>query len=238
MNLFERLMFRRLMNEAGEGGDGGGGAADTTAATTTTTTTQEGSGDGSQEGGDKGQQQQQQQQQQEDNKGKQEGNQDDKDKKPDIKAPDKYEFKAPEGTELDSQAIGLFEPVARELDLTNDQAQKLAGLWPQLQEQMQQRQAESWGQQVEKWAADVKADKEIGGDKLTASVGHAQKALDTFASKEFREFLDNTGMGNHPEMVRVFAKVGKLMSEDSFVTGQGNGSPKNDLVEAFYPSKK
>ncbi|MGF8726179.1 peptidase, partial [Klebsiella pneumoniae] len=95
-----------------------------------------------------------------------------------------------------------------------------------------------WGQQVEQWAADTKADKEIGGDKLTVSVGHAQKALDTFASKEFREFLDSTGLGNHPEMVRAFAKVGKLMSEDSFVTGQGNGSPKNDLVEAFYPSKK
>jgi hypothetical protein len=152
--------------------------------------------------------------------------------------PEKYELTAPEGTELDSKAVELFEPVARELGLSNDQAQKLAGLWPQLQEQMQNRQAESWGQQVEQWAADTKADKEIGGDKLTVSVGHAQKALDTFASKEFREFLDSTGLGNHPEMVRAFAKVGKLMSEDSFVTGQGNGSPKNDLVEAFYPSKK
>ena len=74
--------------------------------------------------------------------------------------------------------------------------------------------------------------------QLAHVLGHAQKALDTFASKEFREFLDSTGLGNHPEMVRAFAKVGKLMSEDSFVTGQGNGSPKNDLVEAFYPSKK
>lgn len=235
MNLFERLMFRRLMNAAGEGGEGGGGAADTTTATTATaaaTTSQEGSTDGSQAEGDKGQQQQQQ----EDNKG--EGEQGDKNKTPDLKAPEKYEFTAPEGAELDSKAVEIFEPVARELDLSNEQAQKLAGLWPQLQEQMQQRQAESWGQQVEKWAADTKTDKEIGGDKLTAAVGHAQKALDTFASKEFREFLDTTGLGNHPEMVRAFAKVGKLMSEDSFVTGQANGSPKNDLVEAFYPSKK
>ncbi|WP_176608494.1 peptidase [Klebsiella pneumoniae] len=236
MNLFERLLFRRLMNAAGEGGEGGGGAAGTTTATTAATTSQEGSTDGSQAEGDKGQQQQQQQQQQEDNKG--EGEQGDKNKTPDLKAPEKYEFTAPEGTELDSKAVELFEPVARELGLSNDQAQKLAGLWPQLQEQIQNRQAESWGQQVEQWAADTKADKEIGGDKLTVSVGHAQKALDTFASKEFREFLDSTGLGNHPEMVRAFAKVGKLMSEDSFVTGQGNGSPKNDLVEAFYPSKK
>lgn len=230
MNLFERLMFRRLMNAAGEGGEGGGGAADTTTATAAATTSQEVSTDGSQAEGDKGQQQQQQQQQQEDNKG--EGEQGDKNKTPELKAPEKYEFTAPEGAELDSKAVELFEPVARELDLSNEQAQKLAGLWPQLQEQMQQRQAESWGQQVEKWAADTKTDKEIGGDKLTAAVGHAQKALDTFASKEFREFLDTTGLGNHPEMVRAFAKVGKLMGEDSFVmahTGDGQLSAADVL---------
>ena len=234
MNLFERLMYRRLMSEAGEGGEGGGGAA---GQTTTATTSQEGSAEGDQSGGDNDQQQQQQQQQ-EGTKSEGDNKQEDKDKKPGLQAPEKYELTAPEGTELDSKAVELFEPVARELGLSNDQAQKLAGLWPQLQEQIQNRQAESWGQQVEQWAADTKTDKEIGGDKLTVSVGHAQKALDTFASKEFREFLDSTGLGNHPEMVRAFAKVGKLMSEDSFVTGQGNGSPKNDLVEAFYPSKK
>ncbi|HFD8278716.1 TPA: peptidase [Raoultella ornithinolytica] len=226
MNLFERLMYRRLCNE--QPGDGGAApaASEPSPAPAPTEPAQEPAAeappaetDKPEPSGDKPEQ----------------GS--DKDKKPETQAPEKYEFTAPEGTELDSKAVELFEPVARELDLTNEQAQKLAGLWPQLQEQMQQRQAESWGAQVEKWAADTKADKEIGGDKLTASVGHAQKALDTFASKEFREFLDTTGMGNHPEMVRAFAKVGKLMSEDSFVTGQSSGSPKNELVEAFYPKK-
>ncbi|MDP1244198.1 peptidase, partial [Klebsiella pneumoniae] len=98
------------------------------------------------------------------------------------------------------KAVELFETVAPELGLSNDQPQKLAGLRPQLQEQIQNRQDDSWGQQVEQWAADTKADKEIGGYKLTVSVGHAQKAMDTFASLEFREFLDSTGLGNHPVM--------------------------------------
>ncbi|HGV3510057.1 TPA: peptidase [Klebsiella michiganensis] len=225
MNLFERLMYRRLCNE--QPGDGGAAPAASehsqNPAAAQSEPAQQPTADPEPKPA-------------EDGKPEPTGDK----PEPEVKAevPEKYEFTAPEGTELDSKAVELFEPVARELGLSNDQAQKLAGLWPQLQEQMQQRQAESWGQQVEKWAADTKADKEIGGEKLTVSVGHAQKALDTFASKEFREFLDSTGLGNHPEMVRAFAKVGKLMSEDSFVTGQGNGSPKNDLVEAFYPSKK
>ena len=225
MNLFERLMYRRLCNEQPADGGAAPAASEPSAAPAAA-------------------QSEPAQQPVADHEptpaeyGKPEPTGDKPEPEAKAEIPEKYEFTAPEGTELDSKAVELFEPVARELGLSNDQAQKLAGLWPQLQEQMQQRQAESWGQQVEKWAADTKADKEIGGEKLTVSVGHAQKALDTFASKEFREFLDSTGLGNHPEMVRAFAKVGKLMSEDSFVTGQGNGSPKNDLVEAFYPSKK
>lgn len=222
MNLFERLMYRRLCNE--QPGDGGAAPAASEPSPTPAPTepAQQPTADPEPKPA-------------EDGKPEPTGDKPEPEAKAEV--PEKYEFTAPEGTELDSKAVELFEPVARELGLSNDQAQKLAGLWPQLQEQMQQRQAESWGQQVEKWAADTKADKEIGGEKLTVSVGHAQKALDTFASKEFREFLDTTGMGNHPEMVRAFAKVGKLMSEDSFVTGQSSGSPKNELVEAFYPKK-
>lgn len=225
MNLFERLMYCRLCNE--QPGDGGAAPAASEPSQNPAAAQSEPAQQPTADPEPKPA---------EDGKPEPTGDKPEPEAKAEV--PEKYEFTAPEGTELDSKAVELFEPVARELGLSNDQAQKLAGLWPQLQEQMQQRQAESWGQQVEKWAADTKADKEIGGEKLTVSVGHAQKALDTFASKEFREFLDSTGLGNHPEMVRAFAKVGKLMSEDSFVTGQGNGSPKNDLVEAFYPSKK
>ncbi|ECV7263739.1 TPA: peptidase, partial [Salmonella enterica subsp. enterica serovar Strathcona] len=40
-------------------------------------------------------------------------------------APEKYAFTAPEGQELDTSALAQFEPVARELNLTQEQAQKL-----------------------------------------------------------------------------------------------------------------
>ncbi|EEJ8798826.1 peptidase, partial [Salmonella enterica subsp. enterica] len=39
-------------------------------------------------------------------------------------APEKYAFTAPEGQELDTSALAQFEPVARELILTQEQAQK------------------------------------------------------------------------------------------------------------------
>ncbi|EPW5803144.1 peptidase [Salmonella enterica subsp. enterica serovar Berta] len=57
---------------------------------------------------------------------------------------------------------------------------------------VQQQQAESWQKQTEDWAAAVKADKDIGGDKLASNLGAAQRAIDTFGTKELKEYLDGT----------------------------------------------
>lgn len=58
-------------------------------------------------------------------------------------APEKYEFQAAEGVELDTEALKEFEPVARELNLTNEQAQKLVDAYPKILAGVQQRQAEA-----------------------------------------------------------------------------------------------
>ncbi|MBJ4919195.1 peptidase, partial [Salmonella enterica subsp. enterica serovar Indiana] len=99
-------------------------------------------------------------------------------------APEKYAFTAPEGQELDTSALAQFEPVARELNLTQEQAQKLVDVYPKVLAGVQQQQAESWQKQTEDWAAAVKADKDIGGDKLASNLGAAQRAIDTFGTKE------------------------------------------------------
>ncbi|MBT1783142.1 peptidase [Enterobacter hormaechei subsp. xiangfangensis] len=151
-------------------------------------------------------------------------------------APEKYEFTAGEGVELDTEALKDFEPVARELNLTNEQAQKLVDAYPKILAGVQKRQAEAWQAQTEQWAADVKADKEIGGDKLTANLSAGQRALDQFGTPELKEYLDSTGLGNHPALVKAFIKVGKAMSEDKVVTG-GHESGGSDLISAFYPKK-
>ncbi len=82
--------------------------------------------------------------------------------------------------------------MARELNLTQEQAQKLVDVYPKVLAGVQQQQAESWQKQTEDWAAAVKADKDIGGDKLASNLGAAQRAIDTFGTKELKEYLDGT----------------------------------------------
>ncbi|MBE4833272.1 peptidase [Enterobacter cloacae complex sp. P47BA] len=228
MNLFERLLHRRLCNE--QPADGGAAPAPSEPSAPAADPAKP-EGDKQQPGaeGDKPQEDKpadgdKPAEESDDEKQKQEG------------APEKYEFTAGEGVELDTEALKDFEPVARELNLTNEQAQKLVDAYPKILAGVQQRQAEAWQAQTEQWAADVKADKEIGGDKLTANLSAAQRALEQFGDPELKEYLDSTGLGNHPALVKAFIKVGKAMSEDKVVTG-GHESGGSDLISAFYPKK-
>ena len=241
MNLFERLLHRRLCNEQSTEG----GQADT--ASTGATETTQGAGETQQQtqeqtqtqdnatgtDSDKGSETQKTEEELAADKAKAEKAE--KDQKQEG-APEKYEFTAGEGVELDTEALKDFEPVARDLNLTNEQAQKLVDAYPKILAGVQQRQAEAWQAQTEQWAADVKADKEIGGDKLTANLSAAQRALEQLGDPELKEYLDSTGLGNHPALVKAFIKVGKAMSEDKVVTG-GHESGGSDLISAFYPKK-
>ncbi|HGX8789476.1 TPA: peptidase [Escherichia coli] len=231
MNLFDRLLHRRLCNEQPADGGAAPAQSEQTApaaeAPVPAADPAKPEGDKPQPGteGDKPQDDKptdgdKPTDKPEDEEQKQEG------------APEKYEFTAGEGVELDTDALKDFEPVARDLNLTNEQAQKLVDAYPKILAGVQQRQAEAWQKQTEGWAETVKADKEIGGDKLTANLSAAQRALDQFGTPELKEYLNATGLGNHPDLVKTFVKIGKAMSEDGMVTGKESG--QRSAAEVLY----
>ncbi len=151
--------------------------------------------------------------------------------------PEKYEFKSPvEGQELDAELTAVFDPVARELGLNNEQAQKLVDIYGKdILPKIEARQAENWAKQTEAWANEVKTDKQIGGDAFVANVGLAQKALDTFAPAGLRDYLETTGLGNHPDLVRFCVGVGKAMGEDSMIMSNTGG--QRSQADILYGNK-
>lgn len=153
--------------------------------------------------------------------------------KPDAKpaTPETYELKGPEGMELDTEAVSEFSGIAKELGLDQAGAQKVADVAVK----MAQRQAEQHVRLVEGWAEQVKADKEIGGDKLEENLAVARKARDAFGSDELKQLLDSTGVGNHPAVVRFFYKVGKSISEDGMIRAAQQGAPV-DQAKRLFPS--
>jgi hypothetical protein len=157
------------------------------------------------------------------------GTQDEKATEPVV--PESYELKMPDGIELDKAAADEFSTIAKELKLDQERAQKLADVAAK----MQQRQVENHAKLVQSWVEQVKADKDIGGDKLDENLGIARKALDTFGTPELRDILNATGFGNNPEVIRAFYKMGKAISEDGFVKGSPSGG-ETDLAKRMFPT--
>lgn len=147
-------------------------------------------------------------------------------------APEKYEaFKAAEGQAFDDAVMDAYSEAAKELNLSQDNAQKLLD---KVAPVMQARQLERIEAVKAEWAESAKADKEFGGDKLNESLATAKKALDSFASPEFKEFLGQSGLGNHPEMIRLLVKAGQQISNDKFVGGKaGVQDPGKPPMESY-----
>ena len=148
-------------------------------------------------------------------------------------APESYEFKAPEGVTFDDAVIGAFSEVAKELNLPQEQAQKVLDKMAPV---MAQRQTEQLTAANAQWVESVKTDKEYGGDALNENLAVAKKAFDEFSTPELRTLLNQTGLGNHPEVVRVFYRAGKAISEDRFVAGKGGKTNQADPRNLYSAS--
>lgn len=152
-------------------------------------------------------------------------------------APENYEdFKAPEGIALDAEVADEFKTLAKELNLPQDAAQKVADLGGKLAQKWAGQQTEAIQKAQSEWVTGTKADKEIGGDQLQANLSVAKKALDAFGTPELRTLLNDSGLGNHPEVIRVFYRAGKAISEDRVLTG-GATQPVKTAAKTLFPNQ-
>lgn len=151
--------------------------------------------------------------------------------------PEVYEaFQLPDGVEIDAKAIELASPVFKELGLTQENAQKVVGLYTELTKQLDERIATQRAETIADWLKQAKADKEIGGAKWSKSLEQAQSIVNKYADAETRQFLEETGLGNHPGLIKMLAKAGANFSEGSFVAQGANGSSATKTLEqVFYP---
>ncbi len=136
-------------------------------------------------------------------------------------APEKYEFKPTEGITLNENVLAKYGEVAKALNLPQDAAQRIVS---EVAPAIAQQQADAFKATVEGWKEQALADKEIGGEKLAENLGLAKKGMDAYFSADFVKLLNESGLGNHPEMIRGMMKLGKTVSQDRFVPG-GSGSP-------------
>jgi len=152
-----------------------------------------------------------------------------------------YEFKVPEGFDPNTEGMNELKATAKELGLTPEQAQRIADLGVKQAQGFAAQLADQQKTLTAQWAEETTTDKEIGGDKLPENLGVAKKALDTFGTKELKTLLNQSGLGNHPEIVRFMVKAGKAISEDGkLVTGSAAQADRAamPIENRLYPNQK
>lgn len=161
------------------------------------------------------------------------------DAKPTPKAPEQYtDFTAPEGTSLDSALTGDLKTLAKELDLSQEDAQKVADLGVKHAQSLVAKQTEALTAAATEWEAQARADTEYGGDAFEENLGVAKKAVDAFATPELKKLLNETRLGSHPEMIRFMVRTGKAISQDRFVGGRTAPDGKRSAEDRLYANTK
>jgi hypothetical protein len=164
---------------------------------------------------------------------------------PASEVPETYELTPPEGFEkLDDGLVAEATPVFKELGLSNEQANKLMPLAGKMAEKIvSDRDQQLMGtilEQRKDWLETAKKDPEIGGQNWDATLGIAAKAMDQLGfakGSPLRVALNDSGFGNHPEMIRFMATVGKAIGEDSDFARSVTGGEKKTDAEVFYGAK-
>lgn len=154
-----------------------------------------------------------------------------------AKVPEKYEFKLPDGVQLDQAAYDTFTPKFKELGLNAAQAQGLVDTYLASLKSQADATEQAFTQQTKEWETTARADAEIGGNKWDASVALSNKTMSAFGTPELVRLMNTTGFGNHPELIRFFARVGNAIGEDSMQRHGEPGAGQRSAEERLWGSK-
>ncbi len=154
--------------------------------------------------------------------------------------PEKYDLKVPNGALLDSSHVEKIAAYARERGLSQEDAQKVLERDNSILMSYAERQKAQTEEARNSWAEATKLDKELGGEKLPQTVEVARRVLDRFGSEEFKQQLNETGLGNHPELIRILSRIGKVLSSDQTILGGAPAKPieSKSAAEIIYGTKE
>jgi hypothetical protein len=90
------------------------------------------------------------------------------------------------------------------------------------------------------WATEalemVSTDETFAGQKLDDVKSMSAKAIDRFGGADFRKYLNDTGLGNHPAMLKFAYLAGTAISEDTTFERGGAAPVKKSRTDKYYGS--
>lgn len=140
--------------------------------------------------------------------------------------PEDYIFPAaqlPEGVKPNGEMEAWYRSTAHELGLSQEQAE---GLFKKFND-MQISAVTMDVQNREKARVEaVDALKKEWGQAYDENIEVMKRAVTQFGGDDFKAFMDESGLGNNPVIIKTFVAIGKAMGEDKWLQGSAPADPK------------
>lgn len=161
-------------------------------------------------------------------------------------APEEYKYddiKIPKDFEIDKDLLKEFNALNKEFNLSQKSASKYmefglklakkqAGEIPNILKQAQQA-------KITQLQYELNRDEEIGGGnkaKMDAYLDVADKGYSAFANDKVKEALSEAGLNYHPEIIKMFHRIGELVGDDKIYPTKTPSGTSTDTADILYGS--
>lgn len=136
-------------------------------------------------------------------------------------APEHYVLKNANGEDVEPQELEMMSRMFKDVNLSQEQAQKLYSAYEKEQGTFIQQSQKEFNKMRDDWFNQTISDPQLGGQNIGQTKLCIKRVMQQCGNKELSDFLNKTGLGFNPAMVRFMTKVGELLGNDNrFVTGQ------------------
>jgi hypothetical protein len=154
---------------------------------------------------------------------------------------EKWAPKLGEGQKLDDASLAEFRELAKKGGFKSGQAQALVEFDMKRQAAAERSRDEAgakWlANERKTWRESLKTDPDFGGANYDKNLRSVQRAMAKFGESESFKKWQEAGAGDHPEFVKLFARIGATLAEDPGVKSGGkatNGASASGDLQKFF----
>lgn len=134
-----------------------------------------------------------------------------------------------------SNFVNQYASIAKELGMNKETAHKMLSRAVEVAERLDQETIE---QQTQEWVKELRNDPVLGGVNFKQNLSIAKRGVLAYdKTGEFMNYLEASGLGNNPMVIRFLYAVGRDVGEDGFIQGgQTSNKPQTfqQLADKLY----
>lgn len=148
----------------------------------------------------------------------------------------KVDIKLPEGFDAKNPLLGKFTEVAQKSGLKSEQAQAIFDTYASHLAEVAKQDTAADQQLVQSWREATEKDPALGlnGAKRDENLALYRNTVTRLGGPELQQILHETGLANHPAVVKAFLSAGRAIGEDTVRGSQNGAPPKSNDANAVY----